>query len=141
MTAFDGLRARRLAEVNARYAEVLGAGFPTAALAGEPAPETLQCRNELDRTNWIGLLLKCQAAIAQGAGLLVMDIPIRTTANRNYFVTYNDAQARMFVLLQQAAVAQANWWRLKDAVRAVEAETRADAARFLQAIDLNAGWS
>lgn len=131
---FEGFRALRLRDVDARYQRCLGAGFVTAPFEGQPEPETLQCRNEHDRTNWLGLLIKCLSARDMGAGDLPMDPPLRCTSNRMYAVTHNDALERMFVLLDQAARAQANWWRLKDAVR--DCPTRAGLAD----IDLEQGW-
>jgi hypothetical protein len=131
---FEAYRARRVEQVNRRYDAYLAAGFPTADFDGQPEPETLQCRHELDRTNWLGLLIKCLAARDAGAGDVPMDPPIRCTSNRMYAVTYTDALARMFVLLDQAGAAQANWWRLKDLVR--DCERREDLAR----IDLEEGW-
>lgn len=142
MPSFEGARARRLADVNAKYADVLAAGFPTATLSGQPEPETLQCRNELDRTNWLGLVVKCQYAMGLGAGdVLAAGTVIRCTSNRMYALTPNEAYGRMLALLNQADIAQRNWWRLKDLVRAVEADRPTDGARFLAAIDLDAGWS
>jgi hypothetical protein len=125
---------RRLAEVDAAYQAVLGQGFATADFAGQPEPETLQCRDELDRTNWLGLVFKCQFAIQAAAGEAPIDPPIRCTSNRMYAVTYNDALSRMLVLLAQVGAAQANWWRLKDLVRAAASN---DALRV---IDLSEGW-
>lgn len=118
-----------------RYLAQLGAGFATADFEGQPEPETLQCRNELDRTNWLGLVVKCQLAIAGGFGdVLEAGTRIRCTSNRMYQVTPNDALSRMAVLLGQADQAQQNWWRLKDLTR--DAQTRED----LDAIDLDEGW-
>lgn len=131
---FEAFRERRVLEINARYAAYLAQGFATAVFDGQPEPESLQCRGELDRTNWIGLLLKCQAAIAQGAGVLPTDPPLRCTSNRMYAVSYDDAQARMYDLLNKVGAAQANWWRLKDLARACE--RRDD----LLLIDLDEGW-
>lgn len=129
-------RPRRLEEVSRAYDDVLAQGFPTADFAGQPEPETLQCRNETDRTNWIGLILECQFALAQGQG--DEDIPapgLRCTSNRMYVITYNDALSRMLSLLGAVQQAQANWWRLKDLVRAAET------GEGLNAIDLTEGWS
>jgi hypothetical protein len=127
-------RARRLLDVNAAYEDVLARGFATATFAGQPEAETLQCRNEMDRTNWLGLVIKCQFAIQALAGGAPIDPPIRCTSNRMYAVTYDDALARMLVLLGQVGAAQANWWRLKDAVRA------AQTGEALNALDLTQGW-
>lgn len=127
-------RDGRVQQINRAYDAALQSGFPTAEFDGQPAPETLQCRNDLDRTNWIGLVIKCQAAISLGFGDQLIDLPIRCTSNRMYAVTYADALARMFALLNQAGAAQANWWRLKDLARSV------DTREALQAIDLTEGW-
>lgn len=127
-------RKGRLEKIDARYEAYLAAGFATADFEGQPEPETLQCRNVLDRTNWLGLLFKCLAARDMDLGEVPIDPPLRCTSNRMYAVTHADALNRMFVLLDQVPAAQANWWRLKDLARS--AETRAD----LDAIDLEAGW-
>lgn len=127
-------REGRLAQVNAHYAAYLAAGFPTAEFDAQPEPETLQCRDELDRTNWLGLLMKCQAKIAMGRGEEPCDPPIRCTSNRMYAVSHEEAQARMYGLLDQVGQAQANWWRLKDAVR--DCPSR----EALSLIDLEEGW-
>jgi hypothetical protein len=132
---FEAYRARRISEVNARYDAVLAQGFATADFGDQPEPETLQCRGELDRTNWLGLTLKAQAMISAGLGDEPCSPPIRCTSNRMYAVTYTDALARMFDLLDRVGRAQANWWRLKDAVR--DCPTR----EGLNDIDLEEGWS
>ena len=107
----------------------------TAPFAAQPETETLQCRNELDRTNWIGLLLECQANISGGNGAGLIPAPgIRCSSNRMYVVTYADAANRMFALLGQVQAAQANWWRLKDSVGV------AISGEALDAIDLTGGW-
>lgn len=123
---------RKLEDVNRAYAAVLASGFATADFPGQPEAETLQCRNELDRTNWLGLVVACQANIAaeNPDGLTT----IRCTSNRMYDVTYAETLGRMYVLLGQAQAAQQNWWRMKDLVR--DALTNAD----LRAIDLTEGW-
>lgn len=125
---------RRILDVTRAYEAVLAQGFATADFDGQPEPETLQCRDELDRTNWLGLVFKCQFAIQAGAGDAPIDPPIRCTSNRMYAVTYNDALARMLVLLGQVGAAQANWWRLKDMVRGAISNLA------LNAIDLTEGW-
>lgn len=133
-------RRGRLEIVNQNYAAFLARGFPTATFDGEPEPETLQCRNELDRTNWLGLLAKCneiQRVSVETEQPELMDLPgarLRCSSNRMYDVSFASAKDRMLVLLSQAEAAQVNWWALKDSVRA--AETRQD----LFALDLNAGW-
>jgi hypothetical protein len=136
------LRGRAIERINAHYEAYLGQGFPTADFDGQPEPETLQCRNELDRTNWIGLLIKAQAVAVIASQTedpdAVMaqpcDPPIRCSSNRMYRPAWSSVLARMYALLDQAATAQANWWRLKDAARS--AETR----EALQGLDLDEGW-
>jgi hypothetical protein len=128
-------RARRRLDIDAAYASILAAGFATAEFDGQPEPETLQCRDELDRTNWIGLVIQCQAAIALGAGDAMIPSPgLRCTSNRMYVISFSDAVTRMFALLSQVQSAQANWWRLKDLC------TAAETAEDLNAIDLAEGW-
>lgn len=122
-----------MVDINARYAAYLALGFPTADFDGQPEPETLQCRNELDRTNWLGLIVSCQAAVGLGAGDLTGP-SIRCTSNRMYEISYADGLGRMFALLSLVQAAQENWWRMKDLARA--AVYQAD----LDAIDLEEGW-
>lgn len=111
-------RARTLERVNAAYDRFLGLGFLTAPFEGQPEPERLQCRNELDRTNWLGLVVKCQYAAGIGMGdVLAAGTRLRCSSNRMYDVTPNDAYGRMLVLLDQADQAQQTWWDLKDQVR------------------------
>lgn len=131
-------RDRRLEEVNAAYDAYLQQGFPTADFPDQPEPETLQCRDELDRTNWLGLIVECQVAIAtdpqNAPGANIPDPGLRCTSNRMYVVTYAEAMSRMFSLLGMVQQAQANWWRLKDLVRS------AATSEELNAIDLTEGW-
>ena len=131
---FGGFIDRKIGQIDAAYADYLSRGFPTADFEDQPEPETLQCRNEHDRTNWLALLLKCQAASALGAGAVPCDPPLRCSSNRMYAVSYDDAQARLWALFAQAAGAQANWWALKDATRACE--KRED----LELIDITGGY-
>ena len=136
------LRERRVGDADRAYGAYLARGFPTADFDDQPEPETLQCRNELDRTNWIGLLIKAQAValIASEAEdpEAVMsqpcDPPIPCTSNPMYRPSWSSVIARMYALLEQAAQAQANHWRLKDECRSVA--TR----QALEAIDMTQGW-
>ena len=48
--ASSGYRKGALQRVNDRYVAYLELGMPLADYPGE----TIQCRNELDRTNWLG---------------------------------------------------------------------------------------
>ena len=137
MTArpFGGYVTRKIEEIDAAYAEYLTHGFITADFEGQPEPERLQCRNELDRTNWLGLVVDCQAKIGFGLGDVVQaGTLIRCTSNRMYQISPNDALSRMFGLLGQAKAAQENWWRLKDLARSAEKRTDLDL------IDLTGGW-
>lgn len=126
---------RVLERVDKQYEWYLGQGFPTADLEGQPEPERLQCRNVLDRTNWLGLVVDCQLKIGLGYGDVVeAGTLIRCTSNRMYQISPNDALARLAALLGSADLAQRNWWALKDRVRS--AESRGELAM----IDLEAGW-
>jgi len=134
-------RPRRLEDVNRAYTDALARGFPTAPFDGEPEPETLQCRNDLDRTNWLGLLIKCQAVVATSVAMDIPEIadapvdpPFRCTSNRMYAPSYRDSVDRLFALFDMVASAQANNWRMKDLVAAAQSN------EDLRAIDLNEGW-
>lgn len=127
-------RDRRLEELEARYRKRLKEGFATATFDGQPETETLQCRDETDQIRWVGLLLKCQAASALGAGAEPIDPPIRCTSNREYAVSHDDAQARMWALLAAYAASLKTLWRLKDAIRS------APTLAALNAVDLEEGW-
>ena len=128
-------RDRKLERLDIQYEWYLGQGFETAPLEGQPDTERLQCRNVLDRTNWLGLVVDCQLKIALGFGDVVeAGTVIRCSSNRMYQISPNDALARMAALLSQADLAQRRWWALKDIIRS--APTR----EALQAIDLTVGW-
>jgi hypothetical protein len=135
LRADSPIRDRRIGDVNRRYEAYLARGFPTAPFDGEPEPERLQCRNELDRTNWLGLVVDCQFKIAFDLGdVTEAGTALRCTSNRMYQVSPNDALGRMITLLGQVQAAQANWWRLKDLCRTVRFATD------LEALDLEEGW-
>lgn len=127
-------RDRRGGELIAAYQAYLDRGFPTAAFEGQPEPETLQCRDETDQIRWMGLLLKCQAALGAGEAETPIDPPIRCTSNRSYVVTYAEAGARMMALLQSYGLALKNLWRLKDAIAACRYRDE------LNQIDVTEGW-
>lgn len=126
MRPFEAFRARKLGQIDAAYARRLRLGFATADFDGQPEPETLQCRDATDQIRWIGLLLKCQAAIARGGGSLPIDPPIRCTSNREYAVSHEDAQARMFALLNAYAATLKHYWSLKDQARSVTRRSELD---------------
>lgn len=132
LTAGSPWRSGRVQQVNARYTEFLTAGFPVMF---DGQAETLQCRIPLDRTNWLYLEGKCRQAFAAGLGDEPIPEPgLRCTSNRFYRPTYAETLVILDDLGAWAAQAQANWWRLKDAVQA--ATTRDE----LNSIDLEEGW-
>lgn len=137
---------RRILDIDARYVAFLSGGVPLADYPGE----TLQCRNELDRTNWMELRDLCRQAIEAekayyaanelpdpvdgwGAGLITAP-GIRTTSNAYIRPTVAATLAILATITAWAFEAQANWWRMKDEARA--ATNRQD----LEAIDLEQGW-
>lgn len=107
-------RARTLERVNAAYAAHLDRGME---LLGYPG-ETIQCRNELDRTNWLGLQDICRDAIAADLGDVPIPEPgIRCTSNRFIRPTYAETAYLMRQVRDYAMTSQAVWWGLKDAVK------------------------
>lgn len=127
------------------YEHYLAKGMPLADYPGE----TIQCRNELDRTNWLGLTKLCEKAIAdekayyeaqnQTPPALLGDYPIAAPGIRctsNAFIRPTVAQTLVLMdqVLNYALAAQAYWWGLKDTVR--ECKTVAD----LEAVDMTGGW-
>lgn len=146
MSPFPHTRERRVLRINARYEAFLAAGFPLADYPGE----TLQCRNELDRTNWMELRDLCREAIATekayyaanglpdpvagwGAGLITAP-GIRCTSNAYIRPTVAATLTILAALSAWAFAAQANWWRLKDDARSLP--TR----EAVEGLDLEAGW-
>jgi hypothetical protein len=129
--AFARDQGRTLARVNARYAAYLDAGMPLEAYPGE----TIQCRNELDRTNWLGLKDICEEAIAADLGGLPIPEPgIRCTSNTFVRPTFAETLDLMREVRGYALAAQANWWRLKDLCNGAVSRDE------LAAIDLEEGW-
>lgn len=123
--------ARRLAEADAAYAAFVGGGFPVALGQGE----TLQCGSEAEQAKWLIFKSACDDAIRAGA--LPADpapIPIRCTSNTNYAVTYGQALQIIADMTVWGFAAQANVWRLKDAISAAASNDE------LRAIDLTEGW-
>jgi len=131
LEANSPFRKRFLAKVNARYAAFLAPGFPVPEF-GEG--ETLQISREVDRTNWLGMHSMCLEAISAGFGEAPVPLGFRCTSNRSFVVTFNEALSILQGLRTWAALAQANWWRLKDAVRSAETLDE------LNALDLDEGW-
>lgn len=124
-------RARRLLEVTAAYEAHLAKGFPVTL---DDIAETLQVSRDVDRTNWLTFLDICREQKEAGKEDDPSVFPLRTTANRNHAVTYKQGAATVRALRSWAGAAQANWWALKDAVRA------ADTGEALNAIDITQGW-
>lgn len=129
--SLEEARAIRRAQAEAHYDGLLAVGFPVPAL-GEG--ETLQLRNEHDRTNWLALKDSCNDAIAAGLGAELCPLPIRTTANVNHALTFADAAQLMRDLRAWGSAMMGALWAVKaqiDAAQTIEA---------LEAIDLGAGY-
>lgn len=139
------LRDRLLERINTRYDLFLAGGYPLA----DYAPETIQCRNELDRTNWIELRDMCRQAVADERAFygametplpdVIGDYPIpapgiRCTSNAYIVPTVAETLSMLDLMRDWAKAAQENWWVLKDAART--APTR----EALASIDLGEGW-
>lgn len=134
LAADSPIRDRAIKDkVDPRYDRHLMAGIP---LDGQGYPgERLQCRNELDRTNWLALKDICFEAISAGFGDAPIPEPgIRCNSNNFILPTFSETFALMQHVRTWAMQSQANWWRLKDLCRS--AETIED----LEAIDLEEGW-
>lgn len=125
------LKAVKLAAAAGVYQTNLAVGFPVT-LGGNA--ETLQCRNEHDRTNWLGLLAGAQAGVAAGAGAANYPIKIRATSNAEYTVTNAEAVSLMFGILGWAGGVLAAYWAVKDAI------TEAGNTPTLNAVDIEAGY-
>lgn len=123
--------ARRIMEINAEYERRLALGFPVV-LGG--SDETLQVARDVDWRNWLVFLGICDEAVLAGVGDQPAGMPIRTTLNHNYVVTYDEGAQIVRGLRTWGALAQANWWALKDAARA------ATTAEALNAVDITQGW-
>lgn len=124
--------ARRLAEADAAYAEFASRGFPVTL---EGNAETLQCASDTDRANWLIFKGACEDALKAGATVDdAAPIPVRCTSNINYVVTYGQALQIIADMRTWGLLAQANAWRIKDAVKAAKSNAE------LLAIDLSEGW-
>lgn len=128
------LRARRLAEINARYDAHVGPGYPVTL---EGAAETLQVAREVDGINWLTVKGICEEGVAAGAG----DVPglmfLQTTSNHQYVMTYNEALAIIRDLRAWGLASWANWNRLKAAARDPE---QTPTGEHLEALNLDEGW-
>lgn len=125
------IKATKLIALADAYAAALAVGYPKTF---DGVAETLQCRNEHDRTNWFGVIEKCKVAAGLGFGDAPMSPPLRCTSNRKYTVSHNEAYAIMLEILDWAAAVMGHNWDLKDAIEA------AGTKEALAAIDVNAGW-
>lgn len=125
------LKSAKLESAANTYAAKLAIGYPVT-LGGNA--ETLQCRNEHDRTNWLGLLAGAQAGVAAGAGAANYPIKIRATSNAEYTVTNAEAVSLMFGILGWAGGVLAAYWAVKDAI------TEAGNTPTLNAVDIEAGY-
>lgn len=127
----EALKERRVEEINRRYDAFLAGGYPLADYPGE----TLQCRNELDRTNWLTLKDICFEALMADLGDALIPAPgIRCTSNNFIQPTFAYTFELMRSLRAWAFQAQANWWRLKDLAR-----SQTD-WRELEAMSIDEGW-
>ena len=124
-------KGQKLAQLEVAYNAALAVGYPKA-FGG--VAETLQCRNDHDRTNWLGLIEKCKVVMGQGGGELPIDPPLRCTSNRKYAVTHAEAYVIMLEILNWVAGVMAVNWTYKDDIEA--AATNAE----LDAINVELGW-
>lgn len=124
-------KAVKLAAAGAVYAAKIAAGYPVTL---EGVAETLQVRNDTDRTNWLGLKSAAKDAIDAGNGSDLYPVKIRTTSNARYALTNDAAFALMSAVLVWLADHMDAFWDIADAI---EAAADADA---LAAIDLEAGY-
>lgn len=124
-------KERALIAVSAEYAARLAVGYPVT-LGG--VAETLQCRNNEDRTNWLALLDACREAVDLGAGAVPIQPPLRCTSNREYALTCAETIPLLKGVRGWAGALLTRRWALNDAVR------DADTIEALAAIDLKAGW-
>jgi len=125
-------RQRRLEEADAAYQAHIDGGFPVT-LSG--IAETLQVGTVEQRSDW--LIFKGAIDDAVGDGAQPADpvaVPIRTTSNNNYTVTFSEAQTMIANMRTWGFAARVNCWRLKDLISA------ATTGEQLNAVDLMQGW-
>jgi hypothetical protein len=108
-----------------------GIGFPCTL---DAQAETLQLRDQTDRTNWLALMLACQINIGAGNGAGMISPGVRTTANRTHAMTYSACITLLGSLLTWASSMQGNIWLKVDAITAAIDQTS------LGAIDITTGW-
>lgn len=127
----DDQKAARLAAVASEYGVRIAVGYPVTL---EGVEETLQCRNNEDRTNWLALLDACREAVADGHGAVPIQPPLRCTSNREYALTCADTIPLLKGVRAWAGDLLKNRWTLSDQIRAAET------VEALDAIDITIGW-
>ena len=129
--SLDRLKAARGAEVNAKSAAILGAGF-THDFGAPAGLRTLDNRGTADQANWMLLRARAERLIASGAG--DDPVPIRDAGNETFVVSAGTAANAMQAMEDWGFAVTARGWALKDAIR------DAEDAGALAAIDIDAGW-
>ena len=125
------LKARMSSEAQVRCDALLTGGYrpPTGPLAGQ----TLQLRNNLDRTNWLTSQAAYGAAVAAGAGA-VTGATFRTAENITTTMSYADGLGVLLDMAAWGASVYAACWAIKDAIAGAADITALDT------VDLEAGW-
>jgi hypothetical protein len=101
--------------------------------AGTLAGQTLQVRDETDKTNWLASAVAYSAAIANGMGT-VAGAMFRTSSNQNFTVTFNEGLQVLLSMQTWGGTIDAACWALKDRISAATDQASLDA------IDVSAGW-
>lgn len=130
---FDAYRRRKLDQIAARYDALLQAGFPIAGYPGE----LLQCRDEMDRSNWFEVRDLCRELIASDPLLANAPFPdpgLRCASNNFVQPTLGEVLAILAGMRSWVFAGQLNLWRLKDAVEACASR------EAMNAIDIEGGW-
>ncbi len=125
------LKALASSATQARCDALLTGGYKPSS--GPLAGQTLQLRNNLDRTNWLTSQAAYGAAVAAGAGA-VSGATFRTAENITTVMTYAEGLGVLLDMAAWGASVYAACWAIKDAIAA----SADDAA--LDAVDLEAGW-
>jgi len=126
-------KAALIVQAQALYDAKLAAGFPVTHGA---ISDTLQLRDNRDRTNWLGLKDSCNDAILAGLGEAPCPLPVRTTGNQSLPLTFNETAQMMRDLRTWAAELQGVVWAKKDAI---DAAADAEALAAVEAT-LEDGW-
>lgn len=126
----DQIQARALAAAKLQHDQRFLAGFP---LTIQGQAETLQMRPE-DLINWLVFKDSCQDAIDANQGNAQSMLPLRTTDNSEYVLTYNDGKKTMIAMRAYGAMLMRNHWLLKDAINRAKSQAEVDA------VDVSAGW-